>query len=221
MPVQVGSLGQTDPVVARAITSLASAVEQLQRAHVAQQRGAVLNPRAVARQFQSQQRRIDMLQQQVTALAKAIKTLQTDTADLSPVPTDTVTSPFGIVGAGSALPTVALADLSAVSSAYGTAHPIELANSCQSAGGTWDYMDGLVAALVAADPRCGYNGKRGNTADPSNDAVSYYHGNLPPVYGSPDVYVIDVIAGHCGAAPGAAWNDVTTPVAAGAWMDVR
>src|SRR5688500_4979882 len=56
--------------------------------------------------------------------------------------------------------------------------------------------------------RWGYNGKRGDVNNPSHDVVTYHHGPGPD-YGSTAVYIIDVIAGHCGATPSATWIDVT------------
>lgn len=130
----------------------------------------------------------------------------------------------GSVGAGSTPPTVPLYDGLSIVQAYAAANPTQLADSCQppDGSGTWDFMDGVVAALVAADMRFGYNGKRGDTSDPSHDAVSYYHGDLGTMtVGSNNVYVIDIIGGHCGSSPTAVFNDVTTPLAAGAWMPSR
>lgn len=213
--------GKADPAVIRAIEALGNDVAALTAQQRAAQTAAVLSPQAVVRRFAATDRAIQVVQQQVSLLRQQLQALQASTADLTPVPTDTVTSPFGIVGAGSALPTVSLADLSAENAAYAAAHPLDLQNSCVPSGGSWAYLDGLVAALTLVDPRIGFNGKRGDTTNPSGDALSYYHGTLPPIEGSNDVYVIDVISGHCGATPGPAWNDVTTPAAAGAWMSTR
>ena len=130
-------------------------------------------------------------------------------------------SALGKVGAGSALPTVALPNLAYAVNDYANANPAQLTNSCQDHGGSWDFMDGVVLYLQAIDPRIGFNGKRGNTSDPSHDAISYYHGLGSPTLGSPDVYVIDIIVNHCGANPSPAWQDQTTPLAAGAWMATR
>ncbi len=127
----------------------------------------------------------------------------------------------GSVGQGSVTATTELADMLADVEAYAAANPVDLANSCIDTGGTWDFMDGLVAYLQAIDERVGFNGKRGDITDPSEDAIAYYHGPLPPISGSNDVYVIDVIAGHCGPSPSAAWQNVTTPLAAGAWLPFR
>ncbi len=86
--------------------------------------------------------------------------------------------------------------------------PGALRNSCQSHGGTWEFMDRLVDRLRAFDTRWGYNGKRGNTSDPSHDVVDYNFGSGRDE-GTTDVYIIDVISGHCGNNPGPAWIDQT------------
>jgi len=88
------------------------------------------------------------------------------------------------------------------------AHPDFLRNSCQEHGGTWQFMDALVDRLREFDTRWGYNWKRGNVGDPSLDVVDYHYG-AGPDEGSIDVYIIDVIGGHCGDFPNPVWNDVT------------
>ena len=98
------------------------------------------------------------------------------------------------------------------------ANPGFVATSCQtSPGGTWDLMDAIVDALRAGDTRWGYNGKRGNASDPSLDALAYDYGAVAGGEGSTNVYVVDVIAGHCGASPSAAFQDVTI-FAPGVWI---
>ena len=89
-----------------------------------------------------------------------------------------------------------------------TAYATDLAAACPSRGGTWAFLDRLVAALRAEDDRFGYNCKRGNCADLSEDAVSYYRGPGPP-HSSTDVQLFDVISDHCGATSQAQWLDVT------------
>ena len=42
----------------------------------------------------------------------------------------------------------------------------------------------------------------------SQDVVDYLFGE-GPCEGNQDVYIIDMIVGHCGDAPGQTWNDVT------------
>jgi hypothetical protein len=87
-------------------------------------------------------------------------------------------------------------------------YPTALRNSCQEHGGTWEFMDRLVDRLRQQDTRWGYNGKRGNAGDPSLDVIAYNYGSQPDP-GTTDVYIIDVIVGHCGSNPGGAWIDQT------------
>ncbi|MEK7659404.1 MAG: hypothetical protein AAB338_01990 [Patescibacteria group bacterium] len=93
-------------------------------------------------------------------------------------------------------------------------YPDWLTNSCQNQGGTWQFMDEVVGRLNTRDPRFGFNCKRGNCNDPSNDAISYYYGSAPvPPSGikAYEVFVIDIIGGHCGPNPSPAWQNVTQP----------
>lgn len=132
----------------------------------------------------------------------------------------TVTPPAGIPGEVNTIPSDALPlyDGSAIVQAVFAAFPGYVATSCQTGpGGTWDLMDAIVDALRAADTRFAYNGKRGNTSDPSHDAISYDYAAVPGGEGSSTVYIVDVIAGHCGDNPQPAWNDVTV-FAPGAWI---
>jgi hypothetical protein len=85
--------------------------------------------------------------------------------------------------------------------------PDLLARSCQDHGGTWEFMDLLVDTLRLQDTRWGYNGKRGNANDPSQDIVAYNYGSRPDE-GTTDVYIIDVMLSHCGS-PSPAWIDQT------------
>lgn len=123
--------------------------------------------------------------------------------------------------AGRDEPTVGFPDGFGIVESYAAANPGQLADSCIDDGGTWDFMDGVVAALQAVDERYGYNAQRGNPDDLSHDAVSYFYGNLGEmVVGSANCYVIDVIAGHCGEDPQPAFQDVTAP-ACGGWIPTR
>ena len=69
-------------------------------------------------------------------------------------------------------------------------------------------MDRLVDRLRTYDTRWGYNGKRGNAGDPSHDVVAYNWGPGRDE-GTTNVYIIDVIVGHCGSNPAPAWIDQT------------
>ena len=79
--------------------------------------------------------------------------------------------------------------------------------SCQDRGGTWEFLDYLVDELRKEDNRWGYNGKRGNAHDPSQDIVDYHFGGGPSE-NSTAVYIIDIMFGHCGS-PSPAWIDQT------------
>ncbi len=92
--------------------------------------------------------------------------------------------------------------------AVAAANPGLLRNSCQEHGGSWQFLDLVVDTLRTYDTRWGYNGKRGNANDPSLDVVTYHHG-AGASNGSTQVYIIDVVGGHCGSNPSATWIDVT------------
>lgn len=98
---------------------------------------------------------------------------------------------------------------SALVRSVATAFPAALRNSCQDHGGSWEFMDRTVDTLRAKDGRWGYNAKRGNMNDPSLDVVSFYWGPLPDIQGRLEVYIIDIIGGHCGSTPVTTWLDVT------------
>jgi hypothetical protein len=87
-------------------------------------------------------------------------------------------------------------------------YPDALRASCQEHGGSWEFMDRLVDELRKHDTRWGYNWKRGNAGDPSMDIVDYHWGRGGDE-NSTEVYVVDVILGHCGDRPSAAWIDQT------------
>lgn len=93
--------------------------------------------------------------------------------------------------------------------AVADAFPALLRNSCQDQGGSWEFMDRTVDALRAKDGRYGYNAKRGNTNDPSHDVASYYYAGGSDIQGSAQVYIFDLIGGHCGGNPFVVWVDVT------------
>ncbi|MDA1091847.1 MAG: hypothetical protein O3A25_01050 [Acidobacteria bacterium] len=87
-------------------------------------------------------------------------------------------------------------------------HPGLLAKSCQDHGGTWEFMDLVVDRLRQVDGRWGFNCKRGNCPDISQDVVDYHYGT-GSASGSTEVYIIDIIGGHCGPDPGPVWIDQT------------
>lgn len=105
-----------------------------------------------------------------------------------------------------------LPDMSGLVNQVAAQNPGLLANSCQDHGGTWEFMDLLVAQLRQVDGRWGYNCKRGDCGDVSQDVVDYHWGSGSP-QGSTEVYIIDVIGGHCGSGPSPAWIDQTAVTA--------
>ena len=86
-------------------------------------------------------------------------------------------------------------------------YPGALANSCQDAGGTWEFLDHVVDRLRQTDTRWGYNCKRGDCNDPSQDVVAYHAGAGPETEGVLETRTADVIGGHCGPDPGASWHE--------------
>ncbi len=87
-------------------------------------------------------------------------------------------------------------------------HPDWLAGSCVDTGGNNEFLFEVVRRLRQQDDRWGLNWKRGVIGDMSQDVVDYHHGASVSEE-STDVYIIDVIVGHCGDKPQAAWIDVT------------
>src|SRR5688572_16648274 len=120
------------------------------------------------------------------------------------VPGGVPVGPGGRAPAGGPLPGYGAGVVEAVA----RANPGALANSCQSHGGSWQFMDQVVDTLRTYDTRWGYNGKRGNVNDPSHDAIAYNYGGGAD-QGSTEVYIIDVVGGHCGPSQGPTWIDVT------------
>ncbi len=138
----------------------------------------------------------------------------------SPLPTPGPPAPLPGGGGGGRAPDPApgqrlpLPDMSGVVRQVAAARPDLLRSSCQDSGGNWGFMDAVVDTLRTYDTRWGYNWKRGNVGDASKDVIDYHYGRGPDE-GSTEVYIIDIIVGHCtsGAAPG--WTDVTAVTAAG------
>jgi hypothetical protein len=119
------------------------------------------------------------------------------------VPGGVPKGPGGRGPAGGALP-----GMFHIVQAVAAASPGALQNSCQSHGGSWQFMDQVVDTLRTYDSRFGYNGKRGNPNDPSHDAIAYNYGSGPD-QNSTDVYIVDIVGGHCGPSPSPSWGDVT------------
>jgi hypothetical protein len=113
---------------------------------------------------------------------------------------------------GSSTPALELPDMSDLVYDLAEEYPDLLADSCLADGGSWGFLDLLVDELRTTDTRWGYNWKRGVEGDASQDVVDYHWGS-GPAEGSTDVYIIDVIVGHCGESPDPGWLDQTTATA--------
>jgi hypothetical protein len=109
-------------------------------------------------------------------------------------------------------PALPLPNMSHVVHTLADERPDLLADSCLADGGNWGFLDLLVDRLRETDERWGYNWKRGVVGDPSQDVVDYHHGT-GEAEGSSEVYIIDVIVGHCGEAPAPGWMDQTEATA--------
>jgi hypothetical protein len=87
-------------------------------------------------------------------------------------------------------------------------HPEWLLASCVKTGGNNEFLFEVVRRLRMIDPRWGLNWKRGMIGDLSQDVVDYHFGEGEPEE-STDVFIIDIIVGHCGDNPQPGWIDVT------------
>jgi hypothetical protein len=84
----------------------------------------------------------------------------------------------------------------------------DLQNSCTEHGGTNVFMFRVLQALRAIDSRWGLNWKRGNRGDLSQDIVTYNYGSGPDE-DTTNVYIFDIIGGHCGNRAYPTWIDQT------------
>jgi hypothetical protein len=100
--------------------------------------------------------------------------------------------------------------------AMGAQFRAELQNSCGN--NTWLFR--LVRELRRTDTRWGLNWKRARIGDMSQDVVTYNWGSEPDE-GTFNVYVIDVIGGHCGGNPATTWIDHTVLGSTGAMWTLQ
>jgi hypothetical protein len=88
------------------------------------------------------------------------------------------------------------------------------------------WQDRVIDAFRAIDSRWGYNGKPNRGAADNNgvpvtaagDEAAYHYG-AGPDQGSPDVHLVDMLIGHCGATPSLTWR-VFTGEEPGFWTGV-
>ncbi len=83
----------------------------------------------------------------------------------------------------------------------------DLRNSCEETGGNHVFMFRVVNALRQRDSRWGMNQKRGNQGL-SQDIATYNPTSLPDAQAQ-QIYLWDMIGGHCGGNPTWNWGDVT------------
>ncbi len=84
----------------------------------------------------------------------------------------------------------------------------DLQNSCREHGGNNIFMFRLVQRLRQIDGRWGLNDKRGNAGDMSQDILAYNPTSRAD-NGESQVYLYDVISGHCGGRADVWFDDVT------------
>lgn len=121
---------------------------------------------------------------------------------------DTGPQPGEPAGPPQAVPPAPAPDAFAVVEQVALEHPDWLLGSCVDMGGNNEFLFEVVRRLREQDDRWGLNWKRGVIGDMSQDIVDYHYGDGVSEE-STDVYIIDVIVGHCGDKPQAAWIDVT------------
>ena len=148
-----------------------------------------------------------------TITARSVRTVVAD-----PVPDDpagAAPQPGGTGGGGGTATTGREPhDLRHIVQQVAAAHPDWLRNSSPAHGGTWDFLDAVVAALRREDgPRWGYNCKRGDCRNISHDAIAFYRGDGDAA-GSTDVAIIDIIFASTGPDPRPSWQDQTRATAA-------
>jgi hypothetical protein len=113
---------------------------------------------------------------------------------------------------------IALPDVRSFIQQSAAARPDLLAQSCPTGlkyvPNPW--LDYMVDRLRTLDSRWGYNGKPNRSAVDNGgipvvaagDEIAYHFGGGPD-QGSPDVYLIDILQGHCGPEPALTYREFT------------
>jgi hypothetical protein len=88
--------------------------------------------------------------------------------------------------------------------------PHEFRHSCptEHRGDTNRFLFELVRELRREDNRWGLNWKRGNRGDMSQDILTYNYGSESDE-DTTQVYIVDIMFGHCGSSPSPGWIDQT------------
>jgi len=127
----------------------------------------------------------------------------------APVNTFRPNAGYGCTGGGRACQI--MTDYLGIVADLGRRQPFDLLNSCREHGGNHKFMEDLVAELRirTGTNRWALNVKRGDEGL-SEDIVSYYYGpEGSNMRNRTEVFIIDIIAGHCGNNPGVNWQDQT------------
>ncbi|HXG90160.1 MAG TPA: Ig-like domain-containing protein [Vicinamibacterales bacterium] len=113
---------------------------------------------------------------------------------------------------------IALPDVREFLQQSAAARPDLLAQSCPTGlkYQTNPWLDYMVDRLRTLDTRWGYNGKPNRSASDNGgqpvvaagDEIAYHYGPGPD-QGSPDVYLIDILEGHCGPTPRLTYRNFT------------
>ena len=83
----------------------------------------------------------------------------------------------------------------------------DLRNSCEETGGNHVFMFRVINALRQRDSRWGMNQKRGNQG--LSQDIATYNPTAGPDQTAQQIYLWDMIGGHCGNNPTWNWGDVT------------
>jgi hypothetical protein len=114
---------------------------------------------------------------------------------------------------GVCIPIASLGYANAIVNSVARANPFDVINSCHAEGGNMFFIFKALQALRRIDERWALNLKRGNQGL-SEDILAYNPTDRPD-QGESQIYLFDVIGGHCGPNPqvnglgdvtGATWN---------------
>lgn len=137
-----------------------------------------------------------------------------DLINFAPVPNPTAPVPTPD-GNGMETPLPLPANAQAIAFSVAATNVSALANSCQATNGesAWAFLDAVVTALKASDPRWGYLPK--STGGVSQDVIAYR-----ATSDNVGAWGVDVIVGHCGATPTFGWQVLGFDPAA-RWVGAR
>jgi hypothetical protein len=109
---------------------------------------------------------------------------------------------------GLCIPISSLGYARAIVNSVGAQNPFDVHNSCREEGGNMMFVFKALARLRQIDTRWGLNLKRGNQGY-SEDIITFNPTDRPD-NGESQIYLFDIIGGHCGPNPIVdGLNDVT------------